>query len=147
MASKQVVIVLSTSGIKSLSELEGRNIGLQLASSSESALRNNPRFEETVSSIKKYDTLLFTMSNLDIGNVDAVIVDEVIALYGYLLKHPEKYYLLSEPLSNERFTVGFRKNDIALRDKINSVLSDIISDGTIAEIADKWLIDKTAIIQ
>ena len=39
----------------------------------------------------------------------------------------------------DNFAVGFRKDDTALRDKINSILAEMKKDGTADKIVEKWL--------
>jgi hypothetical protein len=53
---------------------------------------------------------------------------------------------LPDTLNDEQSTVGFGKNDIVLRDKIDSVLSDIISDGIIVGIADNLPVSDAMLI-
>ena len=38
----------------------------------------------------------------------------------------------------EEYAIGFRKNDCALRDKVQSIISEMKADGKLAEISTKW---------
>ena len=70
---------------------------------------------------------------------DAVIADGVIARY-LMTKEPGKYKIVDgTDYGVDNFAVGFRKDDTALRDKINGILADMKKDGTADKIVEKWL--------
>jgi polar amino acid transport system substrate-binding protein len=48
------------------------------------------------------------------------------------------YAILSESLAPEDYGVGFRKNDLALMNKVQATLEEMAKDGTIAGISQKW---------
>ena len=62
---------------------------------------------------------------MGIGRVDAVIADGVIARY-LMTKEPGKYKIVEgTDYGVDNFAVGFRKDDTALRDKINGILAEM----------------------
>jgi polar amino acid transport system substrate-binding protein len=45
---------------------------------------------------------------------------------------------LDEHLSSEKYGIGFRKNDQALRDEVQKTLEAMAADGTMAKISTDW---------
>lgn len=48
------------------------------------------------------------------------------------------YRILEETLADEQYVIGFRKDDAALRDKIQEILCAMKKDGKLGEIATEW---------
>ena len=48
------------------------------------------------------------------------------------------YRILEETLADEQYVIGFRKDDAALRDKIQETLCAMKKDGMLGEIATEW---------
>ena len=70
--------------------------------------------------------------------VDAVIADGVIARY-LMTKEPGKYKIVEgTDYGVDNFAIGFRKEDTALRDKINGILAEMKKDGSLDKIIKKW---------
>ena len=139
MKDKQYLIVRNDdNSIKNKSDLAGKVVGVQQASTGESALQNDPS-GKTVKEIKSYADFVSAFMDLGIGRLDAVIADGVIARY-LMTKEPGKYKIVEgTDYGVENFAVGFRKEDTALRDKINAILVEMKKDGTADKIAEKWL--------
>ena len=76
--------------------------------------------------------------DLEIGGVDAVIMDLLVANDNIARSGKGIFKVLDEGLANEEYGIGFRKGDVALRDAVQSALNDMAADGTLAEIATKW---------
>ncbi|MDD3693709.1 MAG: transporter substrate-binding domain-containing protein [Oscillospiraceae bacterium] len=49
-----------------------------------------------------------------------------------------EYIVLDEALADEKYGIGFRKADQALRDEVQKILVEMKNDGTLAEITKKW---------
>ena len=138
MSNKQIVIVLADSPIYTFKDLAGQTIALQRNSSASDALNKFPDVRKSVKQVLEFEDNLMAMTDLDTKSSDAVVMDIVVANYNYLIKSPGKYRILSESLSDEFFGIGFRKNDIALKNKIEQTLIEMAADGTMAEISAKW---------
>ena len=139
MKDKQYIVVRNEDeSIKSKADLAGKVVGVQQASTGESALQNDPS-GKTVKETKSYADFVSAFMDLGIGRVDAVIADGVIARY-LMTKEPGKYKIVDgTDYGVDNFAVGFRKDDTALRDKINGILADMKKDGTADKIVEKWL--------
>jgi polar amino acid transport system substrate-binding protein len=136
---KQVVVVKAgNKKIRSLKDLGADTVvGVQLGSTSEGALAKlNRKFKE----IKKYDKNTDAFMDLSIGRIDALAVDELVGRY-YLSQRPGKYTVLKEELTSEPIGIGLRKEDAALREKIQGALDSMFKDGTMKKISIKWFGD------
>ena len=139
MKDKQYIIVRNEDeSIKGKADLAGKVVGVQQASTGEAALQKDES-GKTVKEIKSYADFVSAFMDLGIGRVDAVIADGVIARY-LMTKEPGKYKIVEgTDYGVDDFAVGFRKEDTALRDKINGILAEMKKDGTADKIAKKWL--------
>ena len=76
--------------------------------------------------------------DLKIGGVDAVLVDEAVGRY-YLTTSGEDCKVLDEVLDDsDKYGVGLRKGEEALKNAIDDALVKLEQDGTLAEISEKW---------
>ncbi|MBU3171508.1 amino acid ABC transporter substrate-binding protein [Clostridium estertheticum] len=135
--NKQIIIVNNKSTISKKNALTDKTVGLQLGSSSETALAKDVALSKSVKEIKKYSNNTEALLDLNAGRIDAVVVDEVVGRY-YVSKKPGMYKVLNENLGVEDYGVGIRKNDTALTTEINKQLEAIKKDGTSNTISKKW---------
>ena len=133
----QVVIVRSDAGIASLSDLAGKKIGLQAGSSAADAVEANPEFKATLAEVVEFKDNLTALMDLEIGGVDGVVMDMVVGNYS-IMTTGKDFVTLSESLSSEKYGIGFRKNDVQLRDEVQKILEEMAADGTVAAISAKW---------
>ncbi|MGH4051435.1 MAG: amino acid ABC transporter substrate-binding protein [Clostridium sp.] len=137
LQNKQIIIVRSDSTIKGKTDLNDKNVGLQLGSSSETALAKDTTLTDSLKKVKKYSNNTEALLDLNAKRIDAVIVDEVVGRY-YVNKKPNDYKILEEDLGVEDYGVGIRKNDINLTTEINKLLEEMKNDGTSNTISQKW---------
>ncbi len=134
----QVAVVKISSGIESLSDLKGKIIGVQAGSSAEDAIDDTEGFRDSVKEVVEFKDNLTALMDLEIGGVDAVIMDLLVANDNIARSGKGIFKVLDEGLASEEYGIGFRKGDIALRDAVQNALNDMAADGTLAEIATKW---------
>jgi polar amino acid transport system substrate-binding protein len=138
LKNAQVLVVKSDSPVKTLADLAGKSVGLQAGSSAADALDNSADFKKSLKNVVEFKDNLTALMDLEAKGVDAVIMDLIVANYN--INHSGKpYRILDESLAPEQYGVGFRKNDLALMNKVQSTLEAMAKDGTIAPIAVKWL--------
>lgn len=131
------VAVVKKGGLKALSELEGKIVGVQAGSSAQDAIEDLPEFKASLGKIIEFKENVTALNDLMLGNLDAVIMDEVVA--NYSIKTSKKpFAVLPQDLANEEYGIAFRKSDTALRDKVQSVLEEMQADGTVKAISTKW---------
>ena len=69
----------------------------------------------------------------------------VLSLSYLMTKEPGKYKIVEgTDYGVDNFAVGFRKDDTALRDKINGILAEMKKDGTADKIVENgWALAQT----
>ena len=130
-----MIIVLAGSDIVDIPSLAGKTVGLQDGSSAVSALEKNEIASQVTQ--QKYADNVTALTDLSIGRVDAVLLDEVVARY-YETQNPGVYTVLDDSFAEEEYGIGFKKGNEELREAVQKVFDEMIEDGTAAEISEKW---------
>ena len=141
--NKQVIVVLAESGIKTFDDLEGKVVATQEDSASIEALDDNPEFRDSLGEIVTFSTFDEAILDLEAGRSDAVVADSV--LLDYIIAHkddPSAYVILDQDLGSEEFGIGFRKDDTALLEAVEEAYDELMEDGTIPALSEKWFGDK-----
>lgn len=137
LKNDQVVVVRAADNITDLAGLAGKKLGLQAGSSANDALDAAADFKASLGEVVPFDENLTALMDLNTGGVDAVLVDVIVANY-YMTVNSYPFVVLSESLAPEEYGIGFRKGDVALRDKVDSLLLEMRADGTLETISNKW---------
>lgn len=141
LENSQVIVTLSDSTIKSITDLTGKKVGLQAQSSALNALNGN-EIASKVESITEYKTNVLALNDLKIGRVDAVVIDEIVIDY-YMTKETDTYTVLEEALAPELYGIGVKKGNEELLNDLQAALDEMNEDGTATEISEKWFgVDK-----
>ncbi len=133
----QVVVVKSNSPFTTLASLAKKNIGLQAGSSASEALDNSPEFKASVKAVVEFKENLTGLMDLEIGGIDALILDLLVA-NDNINRSGKDFRILDEHLTNEAYGVGFRKGEQKLADEVWSQMLAMAADGSLATIATKW---------
>ena len=144
--NEQVLVVRADSGIKTLSDMKGKTLGIQSGSSAQIAVDGNASFAASVGNTIYFKDNITALNDLDIGGVDAVVMDSVVANYS-IAQTKKPFVVIDEPLSNEDYGIGFRKNEGELRDAVWAVLKEMAADGTVAAISEKWFGKNISVIK
>ena len=134
----QVVIVKEDSDIASVDDLTGKKIGVQLSTTGDiyaSDTPDNGGFGEE--NVEKYSKGADAVIALTQGKVDAVIIDNEPAKE--FVKANEGLKILETEFVSEDYAIAFAKNNTELKDKVNTALNDLIKDGTVQKIIDKYI--------
>lgn len=137
MANDQVVVVKNGSGISSLADLAGKNVAVQKDSSGLAALEDNAALKDSFGKLIEMDSYLSAMMELEMGSVDAIVMDEIVARYE-IQTSGKAFTVLDESVATEEYGVGFLKGNTALRDEVQKVMDEMAADGTMAKISEKW---------
>ncbi|GHU29406.1 amino acid ABC transporter substrate-binding protein [Spirochaetia bacterium] len=137
LANAQVVVVKSATSYRNLADLAGKVVGTQAGSSSVEAIDDAPAFKASVARVIEYKDFLTALMDLDVGGVDAIVIDLVVA-NDNIQRSGKAFRILDETLGAEEFGIGFRKNDKALANKVWETLLEMAKDGTVAQITAKW---------
>lgn len=133
MKNDMIFVVAGGSEIKSQADLEGKNVAVQSGSTAQDILREaGMNITETALA-----TNVECLQQLELNLVDAVFMDSVVANFE-ITESGKDYVVLPDGLAPEEYAIGFRKNDQALRDKVQSILSEMKADGKLGEISTKW---------
>ena len=133
----QVLVVRVDSGINSLSDVSGKIIGIQSGSSAQEAVDDNASFSSSISKLIMFKDNITALNDLDIGGIDGVVMDSVVANYS-IAQTKKPFKVIDESLSNEGYGIGFRKTEPELRDAVWAVLKEMQADGTVTAISQKW---------
>lgn len=133
MEGQIVAVKAGNDTIAKPADLTGKIVAAQLGSTSEQAANKLEGFKE----YKAYNKVTEAFHDLEIGRIDAVVVDELVGRY-YISKSPEDYKVLDEKLSDEPVGIGFRKEDTELKEAVQKAFDDLKADGTLSQISTKW---------
>ncbi|WP_405267852.1 amino acid ABC transporter substrate-binding protein [Methanobrevibacter sp.] len=138
--NKQVVVVKSDSGIKTLEDLAGKTVETQKDSSALASLQGDNKTLadtfETLTEVADYNTAFM---DLESGACDAVAIDIGVAQYQISSKdNPTDYLIIGQSISSEQYGVGFKKGNDALKDQVQETLDEMFKDGTVVKIAQNY---------
>lgn len=128
-----IVVKQQTKDINTLSDLKGKVVGTQLGSTGEVAAKKFGGFKD----LKLYATYPEAFTDLAIGRIQALVVDEFVGRY-YIMKQAGAYRVLEEKLAEESIGIGFRKSDASFREAVTQAIDSTKADGTYGEISRKW---------
>jgi polar amino acid transport system substrate-binding protein len=137
IANRQIVIVQADSGIDTKADMAGAVVGIQLGSSAEDAINSDPATLETFDEVSKYQDNVQALLDLEVGRIDAVVVDEILGRY-YISQKPDVFAVASDFFAAEEYGIGFRKGEFAFVEAVDAALDEMVADGTAAEISEKW---------
>jgi polar amino acid transport system substrate-binding protein len=138
LRNAQVIVVKGNSPVQSLGDLAGKTVGTQAGSSSVDAIEDAPEFKNSLKDIIEYKDFLTALMDLDVGGIDAVVIDLVVA-NDNINRSGKPFRILNDRLGEEEFGIGFRKSDKALVDKVWATLLEMAKDGTVAQITTRWM--------
>ena len=134
----QVVIVPENSDIATIDDLEGKLIGCQMGTTGYIYCSDTPEnggYGEDA--VIPYDDGAAAIQALMNGQVDCVVIDNAPA-QEYVKANPGLKILDTE-FANENYAIGFAKGNTALKDAVNTALNELIEDGTVQSIIDKYI--------
>lgn len=144
--NSQVVIVRENSPVKTLADLAGKVVAVQTDTPVLKALQAGGKRENLGKTFRKlvispnYNNAVM---ELEASSVDAVALD--IGVAQEKLK-AGKFRMLDEVVITEKYGIGFRKGNTALRDKVEATLKAMVADGTAAKISAKYFNGRDCLI-
>lgn len=131
--SNQVVIVPMDSKITSIDQISNQRIAVQLGTVADSYVNENYK-DATVIRQKKY---LSMVEDLKAGKVDLIIMDLLPA--SEIVKSNDGLKILDEYLFTDKYGMAIKKGNKELLDKVNDVLTRLMSEGKIEEYTIKHM--------
>lgn len=136
IANTQMIMVRNGSEIDLLTDLSAKRVGVQVSSASEEAVIAGD-IDNDFSEFLKYDNYNLALLELQNNTVDAIVIDEIMGRY-IMSQSPGIYQAASDNFGSEEYGVGFRLDSVDIRDQINLILQEMITDGKASEISIEW---------
>ncbi len=134
----QVVIVPEDSDIASIDDLEGKKIGTQQGTTGWIYCSDTPENggygEENVTGYSKGSDAIMALLS---GKVDCVVIDNEPAKA--FVKANEGLKILDTEFTNEDYAIAIAKDNDELLEKVDKALGELIADGTVQKIVDKYI--------
>lgn len=125
-------------GIRALSDLDGKIVGAKAGTTSALYIDKTENLREHFAAFKTYGTDEEAFNALESGELDALICDEIIGRFE-MIKNRGKLEMVDITIGKgSEMGIGFRKDDTALRDRVQKAFNEIVKDGTAKKISEKW---------
>ncbi|PZN09118.1 MAG: basic amino acid ABC transporter substrate-binding protein [Bacillota bacterium] len=119
-------------GIRSLEDLKGKRIAVQLETTNEELARTVEGAE--VVTFQSFPDALQEVAN---GRADATILDEPVAYY-YVQTQPDQYEIVGDVLQPMPMGIAVPKGETELVQALQQALDELKADGTYDQIYEKW---------
>lgn len=134
----QVVIVPEGSDITSIDDMEGKKIGVQQGTTGDIYCSDTPENggfgEENVTRYNKGSDAVMALLS---GKVDCVVIDNEPAKS--FVAANEGLQILDTEFANEDYAICIAKDNEELLEKVDTALGELIDDGTVQKIVDKYI--------
>lgn len=129
----QAIIVKEGSDIKTVDDLAGKKIGVQTSTTGDIYATGDYGEE----AITRYDNGAVAVQALIADKVDCVIIDNEPAKS--YVKANEGLKVLDTEYTVEDYAICFAKEDTELKDKVDGALKELIADGSVKEVIEKYI--------
>ncbi|MBE8953274.1 MAG: amino acid ABC transporter substrate-binding protein [Quinella sp. 1Q7] len=140
MNDRQILLVHAGNPqvIHAAGDLAGKVVGTQAGSSSETYINDIPRFKDSFAAFKTYRNFKDAFADLERGDVDALICNEITARYE-MTRNRGKMELIEATIGPIcEVGIAFRKDNTALRDRVQKAFDSMVADGTAKKISEQW---------
>ena len=145
--NSQMILTKKGSGIETLDDVAGKNVGVQLGTSADILLSEGgdaADFGATFGSLVRYENYNVCFTELMAGAIDAVAIDIGVAA-GKIATYGDDYYMVEEPFAAEKYGICFRKDDAELCAQVEGAFMQLVEDGTYVALAEKYGLDTSAL--
>ncbi|MDF7674170.1 ABC transporter substrate-binding protein/permease [Acetobacteraceae bacterium ESL0709] len=129
VTTDRIVVRKGTKGLDTLEALKGHLIGTIKSTAAERLL-----IQQDPKNFRSYDEETNLFTDLRTGRLDAILIDEPIALY-YCSADME---IVGKPVGEIAYGIAFSKTNPALRDAVDQALETLIKNGKLHDILAKW---------
>ncbi|MBQ6794727.1 MAG: transporter substrate-binding domain-containing protein [Clostridia bacterium] len=135
----QVVIVAADSDIKTVDDLFGdKNYTIGVQTGTTGDLYSTWDIEdEGLGTVSRYNKGADAVEALKVGKVDCVIIDNEPAKA--FVADSENLVILDTAYAEEDYAIAVAKDNTELLEKINTALEELMADGTLQSIVDKYI--------
>lgn len=135
--ANQLILLPEDSTVTKLSELKGKKIGVQTATTGEEVVKK--AFGDTYEGIKGYDDTPSAVDDFFNGRVDAVVADNGVVTFFANQMTGKKFKLVKDDsFETEHYGIMVKKGNTDLLNKINQGLKTIKDNGKLQEIHKKY---------
>ena len=140
MTNRQVLLIKKGNDWQILSayDLEDKIVATQSGSHAETYIEENIELKGSFKEFKTYRTFSQAYKALIDEDIDVLIVDELVGRYE-TSRHNDTLEVVEVTIGPvTEMGIGFRKDDVKLRDKVQAVFDEMIKDGTAKKISIEW---------
>jgi polar amino acid transport system substrate-binding protein len=131
-AGQIITTLKSNTDITGPETLSGKSVGVQTGTTGDDLATSINGTD-----VKRYDEIGLAFVALMTNVIDAVICDNPVA-YGYVAKY-DTLKNVGEVMSSEEYGIAVKKGEEELLEKINTALDELLDEGIIEELTEKWL--------
>ena len=132
LTSNVAIVTNSKNPIKDMNDLSGKSYGVELGTTKEASVRKIDGAE-----VVPFSSTTGALVALKSGKIDGMVLDESVSSK-YIEKNPE--LVLVGIMEGEPKAAAFNKDDKELMENFSKVLEEMITDGTVAELREKYKI-------
>ena len=132
LTSNVAIVINSKNPIKDMNDLSGKSYGVELGTTKEASARKIDGAE-----VVPFSSTTGALVALKSGKIDGMVLDESVSSK-YIEKNPE--LVLVGVMEGEPKAAAFNKDDKELMENFSKVLEEMITDGTVAELREKYKI-------
>lgn len=133
--NRVILAVRPGAGYDSLSQLEGKKVAIVTGTLCEEAVQGKRDFASKITAVN-FDSEEEAFAALEDQVVDAMAADEMFIRAK--AKDGATVLMMDEALLEQDYCMLFRKEDKALRARVNEILQELAQDGTLQEISIRW---------
>lgn len=138
--SIQNIISTKDTELKTMKDLKGKKIGVQLGTTGDLAVSDAINLEDgelngTGAEVKTYGSALEASQDLLTGRIDAVVIDKLTA-EGIVKNNSDKLSTVKFGEISEAYGIAVEEGNTELLDSINSTLQRLLDEGKIEEFID-----------
>ncbi len=138
-AGQVLVVPVSTTGVETLTDLNGKSVGAQIGTTG--AFEIDKVKDSSNITEKTYDEIGLAFADLANGAIEAVVCDTPVAA-DYALQEKDykgKFKIVGKQFTEEYYGVAVNKGNTKVLDMINAGLQKVIDSGENKTIEAKWL--------
>lgn len=130
----QAIIVPDGSDIKTADDMEGKKIGVMQGFTGD--LSCTEQFGEDA--VVRFNKSAEAVMALTQGKIDCIVIDNEPAKK--IIETNSGLTILDSKYSQEDYAIAFAKGNDGLRDAVDAALGELISDGTVEQIMNKYIV-------
>lgn len=145
MKNKQVIVTKKENVEKFAQNVDGINLVAESGSAGDTLAATDPFFSQT--NYTAVDSQAKALMDVEAGNSDAAIVDYVLSIgsIGEGTDYADLAVIDSKEFNEEQYGVAFRK-DSDVTEMVNEVMQELAADGTLKEIAEKYKLQDSLLL-